>query len=237
VTIAARTESDVSACVAAWRGDGWKAHGIVCRFIQAECRRNHGASLGDSLDILINNVGTNIANRSTEYTHDVIPGCSLATNLDSAFVISRAMYPLLAASGNGAIVNIGSVAGVGRHPSGLPYAMTKAALDQMTRYLAVEWAKDGIGSTLSTLVHPNPSRGDASGRFPRSAKKCWTRRRSKRIADPEDIAGLATFLCLPAARHITGQTVAVTAAFSHKGWLKPSPRVTGMRSVWCSRYN
>ena len=54
------------------------------------------------------------------------------------------MHARLAASGRGAIVNVGSVAGQVSVGSGAVYAMSKAAIEQLTRYLAVEWARDGI---------------------------------------------------------------------------------------------
>lgn len=216
VTIAARTESDVTDCVAKWRSEGLNAHGIAVDLSPPEAARTLLASCGDSLDILINNVGTNNRKPTTEYTDDEYRRV-LATNLDSAFAISRAAYPLLAASGNGSIVNIGSVAGSVAILSGLPYALTKAALDQMTRYLAVEWAKDGI---RVNSVNPWYTRTPlAAPRLDDAAfvQKVLDVTPLKRIAEPEDVAGIVAFLCLPAARHISGQSIAVDGGFLAQG--------------------
>ncbi|MBC8135266.1 MAG: SDR family oxidoreductase [Fibrella sp.] len=216
VTIAARTESDVTNCVAVWRNEGLNAHGITADLSYPDAPTTLIASLGGSLDILINNVGTNNRKPTTGYSDDEYRRV-LATNLDSAFAISRAAYPLLVASGDGAIVNIGSVAGTVAVLSGLPYAMTKAALDQMTRYLAVEWAKDGI---RVNAVNPWYTRTPlAATRLddPAFRQRVLDATPLKRIAEPEDVAGAVAFLCLPVARHITGQTVAVDGGFLAQG--------------------
>lgn len=216
VTVAARTEADVTDCVAKWRSEGLNPRGMVTDLSKPDAAETLIASLGDSLDILINNVGTNVRKPTTEYTNEEYRHV-LATNLDSAFALSRAAYPLLARSGDGAIVNIGSVAGTVAILSGLPYAMTKAALDQMTRYLAVEWAKDGI---RVNAVNPWYTRTPLAS--PRLADPAFVQRvldatPLKRIAEPEDVAGVVAFLCLPAAHHITGQTVAVDGGFLAQG--------------------
>ncbi|MBC7808646.1 MAG: SDR family oxidoreductase [Akkermansiaceae bacterium] len=216
VTVAARTEADVTDCVAKWRSEGLNPRGMVTDLSKPDAAETLIASLGDSLDILINNVGTNVRKPTTEYTNEEYRHV-LATNLDSAFALSRAAHPLLARSGDGAIVNIGSVAGTVAILSGLPYAMTKAALDQMTRYLAVEWAKDGI---RVNAVNPWYTRTPLAS--PRLADPAFVQRvldatPLKRIAEPEDVAGVVAFLCLPAAHHITGQTVAVDGGFLAQG--------------------
>lgn len=216
VTIAARTESDVINCVAAWRSEGLNADGITADLSTTSSIETLMASRGGSLDILINNVGTNIRKATMDYTDDEYRRV-LTTNLDSAFALSRAAYPLLVASGDGAIVNIGSVAGSVAVLSGLPYALTKAALDQMTRYLAVEWAKDAI---RVNAVNPWYTRTPlASPRLddPAFQQKVLDVTPIKRIAEADDIAGAVAFLCLPVARHITGQMLAVDGGFLAQG--------------------
>ena len=66
------------------------------------------------------------------------------TNVLSTFEMSRLAHPYLAEHGNAAIVNVASVSGLIHVRSGSPYGMTKAAIAQLTRNLACEWAEDGI---------------------------------------------------------------------------------------------
>ena len=172
------------------------------------------------LRCLVNNVGTNIRKGSLEYAPDEVTRI-FETNLFSAWELCRAAHVLLKASG-GCIVNIASIAGSVAVRSGAPYAMTKASLDQLTRYLAVEWAADGvrvnaidpwyIETSLTRPVLDNPAfRASVLSRTPLG-----------RVGQPQDVAGLAAFLCLPAASYITGQCIAVDGGFRAAGfWPEP----------------
>lgn len=164
------------------------------------------------LDLVVNNVGTNIRKPSTEYLPAEVEKL-FAVNLTSAWEICRAAQEPLAASGAGSLVNIGSVASQGFVGSGAPYAMTKAALDQLTRYLAVEWAPQKI---RVNAVLPWYTRTPLAA--PVLADDAWRNRilaatPLERIAEPEDVAAAVAFLCLPAARHITGVLLPVDGGF------------------------
>ncbi len=104
---------------------------------------SHIAGLWPSVDILINNVGFNIRKKAHEYSPEEYHRI-FGTNLDSAFSLSVGLHDLLSHSGRGSIVNISSVAGLGHMRTGIVYGMTKAAMIQMTKNLAVEWAAAGI---------------------------------------------------------------------------------------------
>src|SRR3546814_6545345 len=77
--------------------------------------------------------------RISDWSSDV---CS--SDLFSAFELTRYAYPLLTRHAVSSVVNVGSVSGETHVRSGTPYGMTKAAMHQMTRNLAVEWAEDGV---------------------------------------------------------------------------------------------
>jgi Tropinone reductase 1 len=65
-------------------------------------------------------------------------------NLFSAFELCRFAFPLLSQHAASGIVNVGSVSGLTHVRTGAPYGMSKAAVVQLTRNLACEWAEDGI---------------------------------------------------------------------------------------------
>jgi Tropinone reductase 1 len=173
------------------------------------------------IDFLINNAGTNIRKDSLGYSPEEFRFL-FDTNLVSAWELSRLAYPLLKeaseAAGDSGIVNIGSVAGSVAVGSGAPYAMTKAAMDQMTRYLAVEWGPDGIRTNAVLPWYTRTFRVSPYLDAPEFTGKVLARTPLKRIAESEDVSGLVTFLCLPASRYVTGQTIAVDGGFSAFGF-------------------
>ncbi|WP_330970840.1 SDR family NAD(P)-dependent oxidoreductase, partial [Lysobacter sp. A3-1-A15] len=90
-----------------------------------------------------NNAGGNLAKATTDYSDDEWRQV-FEVNLFAAFELSRYLHPLLTRHAASTIVNVGSVSGETSVRTGAPYGMSKAAMHQMTRNLAVEWAEDGI---------------------------------------------------------------------------------------------
>lgn len=209
-TMRAKQEYGAAGRVFGVAADVTQEHGR--RTLLEEARRTLGG-----LDILVNNVGTNIRKPSLEYAADEYESL-FQTNLSSAWEMCRAAHPLLAAGDNASIVNIGSVAGSLSVHSGAPYAMTKAALDQLTRYLAVEWAGDSIRVNCVAPWYTDTPLANAVLSNPDFAAGVLARTPLGRIAEPEDISGAVAFLCLPCARHITGQVLAVDGGFTAFGF-------------------
>jgi Tropinone reductase 1 len=146
VFIVSRSDQQVTAALEKWQDSGLKSHGMAADIAEANHRKKifeQIENLWGRLDIVVNNVGTNIRKKTVEYTdeeYDRIMG----TNLKATFEISRLAYPYLKKSNKGCIVTISSVAGLTALRTGTPYAMSKAALVQFSRNLAVEWAPDNI---------------------------------------------------------------------------------------------
>jgi tropinone reductase I len=172
--------------------------------------------LGD-LDILVNNVGTNIRRKTTEYSDEEIEFI-LNTNLISAFDVTNSMYPLLQKSGRGAVVNISSVAGLTGIRTGVIYGMTKAAMNQMTRNLACEWAADNIRVNAIAPWYISTPLADQVLDNPDYLKKVLQRTPMNRVGEPEEVAAAAAFLAMDASSYITGQTIAVDGGFMAYGF-------------------
>jgi Tropinone reductase 1 len=171
----------------------------------------------DGLNLLINNAGGNISKPATDYSEDEWRGI-FEGNLFSAFELSRYAYPLLTRHASSAIVNVGSVSGITHVRSGVVYGMTKAAMQQMTRNLACEWAEDGIrvNSVAPWYIRTRRTSGPLSD--PDYYDEVIARTPMRRIGEPEEVAAAVGFLCLPASSYITGECIAVDGGFLRYGF-------------------
>ncbi|QKZ15508.1 SDR family oxidoreductase [Spirosoma sp. KUDC1026] len=161
----------------------------------------------DRLDILVNNVGTNIRKPTIEYSpveYDHV----VTTNMRSVYELCQAAYQLLKTSGNGKIIMVSSVSALTHTSSGSLYGMTKAALLQLTRNLAVEWAADNIRVNAVAPWYIRTPLAAAVLNNPEKMAGILARTPMKRVGDPEEIASIVSFLSMPASSYVTGQTLA-----------------------------
>lgn len=157
VLTCARNDIELAKCLEEWKAQGLTVRGVVAdvstsdgretlvNAIQELIQEEDCAHVGQ-LDILVNNVGTNIRKPTVEYTLDELEFI-LSTNFKSMFALTQLCHPYLTrdvSQSPSSIVNIGSVAGVTCMKSGTPYAATKAAMNQVTGNWACEWGKEGI---------------------------------------------------------------------------------------------
>lgn len=211
VFIVARDNDLLQQQLTDYRQQGHTVEGIAADVSQPGAAGTIMAALNQTwndLDILVNNAGTNIRKPTTDYSpadYDHV----LNTNMRSAYELSQAAYPLLKASGKGRIVMVSSVSGLAHTSSGSLYGMTKAAMLQLTRNLAVEWAADGIrvnavapwyiNTPLATPVLTNPDK--LAGILKRTPMN--------RVGEPDEVASVVSFLCMSASGYVTGQTISV----------------------------
>lgn len=133
----------------------------------------------------------------------------MAVNLKSAHLLCAGLLPGMAATGQGSIVLMSSIAGLrGNARIGL-YGLSKAALAQMARNLAVEWGPHGVRvNAISPGLIRTPL---ATGLL---ANEDFMRRRLaqtplRRVGEPHEVAGLAVLLAGSAGAFITGQNLVV----------------------------
>ncbi|XP_076920758.1 tropinone reductase homolog At5g06060-like [Bidens hawaiensis] len=216
-----RNESELNQRLQEWSAKGFTVTGSVCDVAsrpQRELLVAEVSSLfGGKLNILINNVGTANTKPTTEYTAEEY-SMHMTTNLESCYHMCQLAHPLLKTSGVGGIVFISSVAGLVHVGVGSVYSATKGAMNQLTKNLACEWAKDNIRAngvapwfTKTSLIEPELDNKEF-------VDLVASRTPIKRLAEANEVSSLVAFLCLPAASYITGQIIAVDGGLTVNGF-------------------
>ena len=169
------------------------------------------------LDILVNNAGGNLSKPATDYADDEWRQI-FEVNLFSAFELSRYAHPMLVRHPQSSIVNVGSVSGLTHVRTGAPYGMAKAALHQMTKNLAIEWAEDGVRVNAVAPWYIRTRRTSTKLADPDYLDDVLLRTPLGRVGEPEEVAAAVAFLCLPAAGYVTGECIAVDGGFLRYGF-------------------
>ena len=224
VMVVARSEEDVAAQLAAYEAQGGTAHGVVGDMTTEADRAKvaeRARSTWGALDVLVNNVGSNVRKPTLEYTVDDLRRV-MALNVESAFELSRLCHPLLKTAsqeaGDASIINVSST--TSRTVVGITtaaYSMSKAAMEQMSNFLAVEWGADGI---RVNSVHPwfieTPLTESILGNET-LRKKIVDPTPLGRVGQPEEVGRAVAFLAMAAASYISGANLDIDGGFAKVG--------------------
>ncbi len=217
VAVVGRNADKLGAAVQELEALGAKAVGLACDVSDAaaiEALPGQVAERLGGLDILVNNAGTNIRKRpedlSAEEWHEVMDA-----NLTSAFLCSKACYPLMKQAGGGKVINNGSMLSIFGAPWSPVYAASKGGVVQLTKSLATAWAADNI--QVNCLL-PGWIDTDLTKRARQEIdglhEKVLERTPAGRWGRPADFEGLAVFFASAASDFVTGTALPVDGGYS-----------------------
>jgi 2-deoxy-D-gluconate 3-dehydrogenase len=166
------------------------------------------------VDVLVNNAGINIRKMPQDLTsaeYDEV----LETNLRSAFLCSKAVYPAMKKAGGGKIINIGSMASLFGGAKLMAYGASKGGIVAMTRALAMAWAPDNIqvNAILPGWIDTDLTRR-ARVELEGLNERVLTRTPMGRWGRPEDLQGTAVYLATAASNFVTGVALPVDGGYS-----------------------
>jgi 2-deoxy-D-gluconate 3-dehydrogenase len=220
VVVAARNPDKNQRAVAELRGLGAKADAIpVDVSDEASCDSLIAATIEhfERVDVLVNNAGTNVRKPPHELSLDEWR-LVLDTNLTSAFVLSKAVYPHMKAQGGGKIINIGSMMSLFGSSFAPAYSASKGGILQFTKSCALSWAPDNI---QVNAVLPGWIKTELTDRavveVPGLYERVLGRIPTGRWGNWDDMAGVAVFLASSASDYVTGAAIPVDGGYAAQG--------------------
>jgi NAD(P)-dependent dehydrogenase (short-subunit alcohol dehydrogenase family) len=217
VILVARSENEIEKVAAEIRQDGGRAEPLVLDILDDAKVQKTFAGL-PSLDILINNAGTNVPQPFVEVESSALDKL-LQLNVRAAFIVAQAAVQRMLEDDDrrdrgGAIVNITSQLGRVAMKGRSVYTMTKHAVEGLTKAMAIELAGSNIrvnavGPTWVDTPMTRPALAD-----PALRKEVLDSIPMGHLAQCEDVAGAVVFLASPAAGMITGASLVVDGGWT-----------------------
>lgn len=217
VAIACRDLDKAGKAIEAVEETGARALAVACDVTSpasiAEAVGRTRAGLGP-IGILVNNSGTSCRFRPEETPDDEWDRV-IDTNLKGPFMVAKAVYPQMKELGRGKVINIASMNAIFGGPNDTAYAPSKGGIVQLSKVLAIAWAKDNIQvNSLYPGWHYTDMTRSYLKTFPDQEATIEARTPAGRWGTPEDLAGPAVFLASAASDFVTGASLVVDGGYS-----------------------
>ena len=217
IVVAARSVEKTAQALEDIRALGVEAYGITVDVTQEPAIQRMVTDTIDHmgrLDILVNNSGIAVRAQPQDLTAAQWDSV-VDVNLRAAFLTSKEVYSHMVNAGGGKVINVGSMYSLFGSDWGAPYAASKAGLVQLTKSLAVAWAKDNIqvNAVLPGWFVTDLTRGIPEA-DPDRYDNINRRLPTGRWGEPSELGGAAVFLASAASDYVTGATLTVDGGYS-----------------------
>ena len=217
IVVAARSVEKTAQALEDIRALGVEAYGITVDVTQEPAIQRMVTDTIDHmgrLDILVNNSGIAVRAQPQDLTAAQWDSV-VDVNLRAAFLTSKEVYSHMVNAGGGKVINVGSMYSLFGSDWGAPYAASKAGLIQLTKSLAVAWAKDNIqvNAVLPGWFVTDLTRGIPEA-DPDRYDNINRRIPTGRWGEPSELGGAAVFLASAASDYVTGATLTVDGGYS-----------------------
>ncbi|MDQ7781238.1 MAG: glucose 1-dehydrogenase [Desulfomonilaceae bacterium] len=216
VAVCGRSQEDLDRVSAAISDLGGRSRGFFLDVTSKESIRKGVDEILQQfgkIDILVNNAGVNHRVPVLEFPEDMWD-LIISTNLKGYFLVTQAVVPQMLERGYGKVINMGSILGTVALPMQAAYASSKGGVHQLTKVMALEWAKQGItvnaiGPTYFETELVSQIRND-----PERFNFINERTPMGRWGYPSELEGIVIFLAAHASDFITGQTIHIDGGWT-----------------------
>ena len=207
VVVSSRKQDAVDAVAESFKKDGLEAVGIACHVgDEAQLKNLVESTVAKygGVDILINNAATNPTFGPILQADSAVFDRVMNVNVKACMLLANLCYPVMKERGGGSVINISSVGGILASAGLGVYSVSKAALIMLTQCQAKEWGSAKIRSNAICPGLIKTKFSTALWKNEKILKQVERHLPAGRIAEPDEMAGLALFLASDASSYCTG---------------------------------